>query len=390
MAVILTNYTTYDQAYYYADLKSLPRLSQTDRQSLIASLSTTSDPRQIAQIKRQLMESYLHFAKRYAIDLCYHSRYHRDLPNLIGIANLTVVEVISRTDLTQIGDLTSYLAAYLRGRLKEATINDGLISIRTSVRSRAWQRGEANRFEALDHLLSLDEQMEWFQTDDLEEPPVTPLLPTEAAPERDPAQRAQVETWLSYLSPHAQAVLRLRYGLADDNERCHSTAEIVRLLGIRRTEVQRLERDALMRLRALAEGKATLTHWRGQIRIACPAAQARLTIAPEQAAALTAAHAALQARGMPVTGRTLARAAGVGHNRAQQFLRQYRQQFPGTWTSPAERHQQRLAHVAQVYAELVAQGQPITTRTLVKVAHVRIETVLEFLRAHRSQSHENV
>ena len=121
----------------------------------------------------------------------------------IGIANLTVAEVISRANLTQINDLTSYLAAYLRGRLKEATINDGLIPITSSVRARARQRGETSRFEALDHLLSLDEQMAWFYTGDLEEPPATPVLPTEAAPERDPAQGTQVETWLSYLSPRA-------------------------------------------------------------------------------------------------------------------------------------------------------------------------------------------
>jgi RNA polymerase sigma factor (sigma-70 family) len=390
MASIITNYTTYDQAYYYADLKGLPRLSETDRQALIADLSTTDDPCQISQVKQHLMESYLHFAKHYAIELCYRSRYHRDLPDLIGIANLTVVEVISRTDLTRVGDLASYLAAYIKGRLKEATINDGLIPITTSVRSRAWQRGEGSRFEALDHLLSLDEQMEWFETDDLEEPPAMPLLPTEAAPERDPAQRAQVERWLSYLSPHAQAVLRLRYGLSDDNERCHSTAEIVRLLGIRRTEVQRLERDALTRLRALAEGKATLTQWRGQTRIADPAAHTHLTLSPEQEAALTTAYADLKARGVPVTGRALAQAAGVGQNRAQQFLRQYREQFPDEWTSPAARHQQRLAHVAEVHAELVAQGQHITPDTLVIAAHVRIETVLEFLHAQRSQSHEYV
>src|SRR5215472_9048512 len=122
MATIITNYTTYDQAYYYADLKGLPRLSEEDRQHLITSLPTTDNP---AHLKQQLMESYLHFAKHYAIELCHQSRYHRDLPDLIGIANLTVVEVISRTDLAQIGDLTSYLAAYIKGRLREATMNDG-------------------------------------------------------------------------------------------------------------------------------------------------------------------------------------------------------------------------------------------------------------------------
>jgi RNA polymerase sigma factor (sigma-70 family) len=380
----ITNYTTYDQAYYYADLKRLPRLSEEERRHLITSLPTADDP---TRIKQHLIESYLHFAKHYAIDLCHHSRYHRDLPDLIGIANLTVVEVLSRSDLTQVGDLTSYLAAYIKGRLKEATINDGLIPVTTSVRTRARQRGDANRFEALDHLLSLDEQMEWFETDDLEEPPATPVLPTEAAPERDPMQRAQVETWLSYLSPHAQAVLRLRYGLSDDNERCHSTAEIVRLLGIRRTEVQRLEREALVRLRAFVEDKATLVQRNGKLTIDYPAVNDRLRITPEQEAIMSAAGRSLQAQGVAVSIRALAQAAGVSLSRAQQFLRQHRDQFPAEMISKAERHQERLAHVAAVYAEHLAQGQPITSSTtLARAAHVRIETALEFLRAERCKS----
>jgi RNA polymerase sigma factor (sigma-70 family) len=308
----ITNYTTYDQAYYYADLKRLPRLSEEGRRSLITRLPTADDP---THLKQQLMESCLYFAKHYAIELCPHSRYHRDLPDLIGIANLTVVEILSRTDLSQVGDLTSYLAAYLRGRLQEATTNDGLIPITTSVRSRARQRGEASRFEALDHLLSLDEQMEWSQTDDLEEPPAAALLPTQAAPERDPAQCAQVETWLSYLSPRAQAMLRLRYGLADDNERCHSTAEIVRLLGIRRTEVQRLPCEALIRLRAFVEGKATLVQRGGKLIIDYPAVHNRLRIPLEQEAALSATCRALQAQGAAVTIRALAQAAGVSQSR---------------------------------------------------------------------------
>jgi hypothetical protein len=220
MATTITNYTTYDQAYYYADLKGLPRLSEEDRRSLVTRLLTADNP---AQIKQHLMGSYLHFAKHYAIELCPTSRYHRDLPDLIGIANLTVVEVLSRTDLTQVNHLTSYLAAYLRGRLKEA--------------------------------------------------------------------------------------------------------------------------------------------------------------------ALSATCRALQEQGVPVTIRALAQAAGVGLNRAQQFLRQHRDQFPAGPTSKASRHEQRLAHVAGVYAEHLAQGKPITSsKTLARAAHVRIETALEFLRIERSKS----
>ena len=94
MTQTITNYTTYDQAYYYADLKRLPRLLEEQRRSLIASLPTTDNPHLTAQIKHQLIESYLPLAKYLAIDLCPRSRCQRDLPDLIGQANLTVVEVI--------------------------------------------------------------------------------------------------------------------------------------------------------------------------------------------------------------------------------------------------------------------------------------------------------
>ena len=59
MTQIITNYSTYDQAYYYADLKRLPRVSEDERRHLLASVQTTHDPRLTAQIKQQLMESYL-------------------------------------------------------------------------------------------------------------------------------------------------------------------------------------------------------------------------------------------------------------------------------------------------------------------------------------------
>ena len=156
----ITNYTTYDQAYYYADLKHLSRLSDEERRHLITSLPTADNPQLTTQIMHQLIESYLPLAKYLAIDLCPKSRYQRNLPDLIGVANLTVVEVISRSDLTQIDDLTSYLAAWIRGRLKNATLNDSLIKINYGARTRARERGDTTRFDARSHLLSLDEQME--------------------------------------------------------------------------------------------------------------------------------------------------------------------------------------------------------------------------------------
>jgi hypothetical protein len=53
MATILTNYTTYDMAYYYRDTKRLPRLSKEEEYTLIASLATPTSPSLPAHVGSQ-------------------------------------------------------------------------------------------------------------------------------------------------------------------------------------------------------------------------------------------------------------------------------------------------------------------------------------------------
>ena len=64
MTTPITNYTTYDLAYYYADLRSLPCHSRDERQHLVTGLSAAhSTPATLpeAQLKQQVIESYLPF-----------------------------------------------------------------------------------------------------------------------------------------------------------------------------------------------------------------------------------------------------------------------------------------------------------------------------------------
>lgn len=381
MTQIITNYTTYDQAYYYADLKRLPRVSEQERRHMLASMQTTHDPCLNAQIKQQLIESYLPLAKYFAIALCPKSRYQRDLPDLIGEANLTVVEVITRADLTRIDDLTSYLVAWLRGKLKGAISDDGLVKIGHEARLRAKERGEADPVNALDHLLSLDEQMEWFDTDDLEEPRATPIMPAEAAPPRDPQQRVQVEALLSYLSPRAQAILRLRYGLSDDNEHRHTTAEMVRLLGLDRRLILTTERDALRRLKALVAGEATLITRQGKQCISYTRAYRSpvlATLPPAQEETLMQAYRRLRERDVTVTIRALVQEAGFPRHLVQAFLRLHREESP-----KETRARQRQARLFEVCARLEAQGVRVTGPRLSKEARVMKGTALAYLRAYR-------
>ncbi len=385
MTTPITNYTTCDLEYYYADLKRLPRLSREERQHLVTGMSgaqTSPALLQETQVKHQLIESYLPFAKHLAIALCPPMLYQRLLPELIGAVNLAVVEATMRCDLGSTMNLDAYVAAYVRGAIKQTLVKDDLLNIPSRARERARAEGTLEHLYAQHRVASLDELMEWFETDEVEEPPVKPILPTEAAPLREAQQRAQVEMWLSYLSPRAQAIFRLRYGLSDDNERRHTTNEIARLLGIDRRVVLTTERDALARLRALAAGKATLGKQNGKPCIYYPDAHNNYTITPEQEAAMLRACSDLQTQGFVVTGRSLAKEAGTSVGHALMFLRLHR-----TETPKEARARQRQQKLEKVWTRLEAQGVRVTSPLLAKEAGVAKKTAIDFLKARRSKSH---
>jgi RNA polymerase sigma factor (sigma-70 family) len=381
----ITNYTTYDLAYYYADLKRLPRLSREDRQSLVIGMPGAHfSPAlfQETQVKHRLIEGYLPFAKHLAITLCPPSLYHRLLPDLIGAVNLTVVEATMRCDLGSTMSLDAYIAAYVRGAIKRTLATDELLPIPARARERAKAEGTLEQLYTQHRIASLDELMAWFETDAVEEPPVKPILPTGAAPLRNPQQRAQVDTLLSYLSSRAQAILRLRYGLSDENERRHTTAEIARLLGIDRRVVLTTERDALARLRALVAGKATIGKQNGKPCILYPDAHNTYKITPEQEALMLHACSDLQAQGVIVTGRSLAKEVGTSVDRALMFLRLHR-----TETPKEARARQRQQKLEDVCTRLEGQGVRVTSPLLAKEAEVMKKTAIDFLTVRRSKSH---
>ncbi len=381
----ITNYTTYDLAYYYADLRRLPCLSRDERQHLLTDLPQAQATRATLpepQLKQQLIESYLPFAKHLAITLCPPALYRRLLPELIGAVNLAVVEAVMRADLGSTLSMDAYVAAYVRAAIKRTLRTDELLPIPAQVRTRAQAEGTLDQLRRQYRVASLDAHMAWFDPDATEEPQVKPLLPTESAPERHPEQRAQVDTLLSYLSPRAQAILRLRYGLADDNERRHTTNEIAALTGIDRGVVLTIERDALTRLRAFVAGEATLGQRNGKPCICYPDAHNTAANTSEQEAALRTAYADLQARDIFVTGRSLADTAGTSVERAWTFLRRHRS------GSPTEaRARQRQQKLERACARLEAQEVRLTSPLLAKEAGVAKQSAIDFLTTRRSVSH---
>jgi hypothetical protein len=226
--------------------------------------------------------------------------------------------------------------------------------------------------------------MKWFTTDEVEEPPAcSPLLPTHEAPPRNPELHAQVQAWLSYLSPCAQRILTLRYGLSDEDERCLTPAEIAGELGLTRQVVQQSLRNAQESIRALVEGTATIVEKNGKRQVRGTHRFKPPTLTPKQEVLFTQAARRLCEQGNKVSGNTLAKETGKSIHLARAFLRQHRDELPPS--ALVATHQDRLAHVAQIAAELEAQGEHVTAKRLAQVAQVRHETALEFMRTRKGE-----
>jgi len=334
MATTLTDATTYGLACYYADLKRIAPLSDEERRHLVTCLATPHTPsalQEAIQVKHRLIEDHL----RLAIALCPPACYHTLLPDLMSAANLAVVEATMRCNFSSMSDFKAYLTVTIRGAIKCALATATPVKIAKNgfAWARAQAQGTLEQFSTLTHMLSLDQAMQPFETDQVREPAARPFFPSEAAPARDPVQRAQVETLLSCLSPRAQAILRLRYGLSEDNERAHTTREIAQALGMSQIVVCQTERDALLRLRALVTGQATIITRRGKPCLFLPGASkptGAATLPPredEREARLLQTYRDLRAQGLAVSGRLLAKVTGIPLYRVWPFLRAQRDEI---------------------------------------------------------------
>jgi RNA polymerase sigma factor (sigma-70 family) len=383
MATIITNYTTYDMAYYYRDTKRLPRLSKAEERQLVASLAAPTSPslpaQQMTQIKQRLIEGHLGLATCIAADLC--PRRCRDLyADLVQEANLGLIQATNRFDYPSGGNFTAYVAAWMRGRVKQALADDGLIKIDYDARKLAQRHGTLGELRALQHPLSLDCLLD-------EHDPDSTLLdsleaPSQAAtPVCDPHTHEQVEALLSYLSPRAQTIVRLRYGLVEGDERPHTEREIARALGISHYLVHTTVYDAFLRLRALVSGQATISQRNGKPCISLPGCRLP-KLSPEREAALLHACHCIEAQGRTVTVRLLAQETGLPKNVVVVFLRQLRGK---TATSAQAERQARQARLEAAYAQLEAAGKLPSERVLARTAQVDKMTALRFLQQQHAE-----
>ncbi len=307
----------------------------------------------------------------------------------MGEVNLALVKAGNNYDVQAGGNLRSYFIAYAEKAVKRAMAAQKLIRIPHQVLARARANDTLHEVYALQPL-SLDELMQRFEDEEREEPLATPITPTQAPPPRAPALRTQVDAYLALLSPRAQAILRLRYGLDDDNEHAHTPTEIAHALGISPGLVHLAERDALTRLKALVAGEATIVTRKGKPCISYPPAHKPPVLPPEQETTFVQAAMRLSEQGISVTGQHLAQETGMSLQRAQVFLRAHREVVqPGRQRRPAERRQQQPVREEQLehaYQDLTTQGAGMNYHILAKVARVNKQAAMEFLRAKRGQS----
>ncbi len=167
MPTIITNYTTYDLRYYYADTKRLPRLCKEEERTLIASLAPPTPPsllaQQITSAKQRLIEGHLGLATCIAIDLC--PRHCPDLfADLVQEANLALVQATNHFDYLRGGDFTAYCATWMRGKVKKALSEDRLLKVDAATRQQARQADTLEELYALQRPLSLDWTSCWMRT----------------------------------------------------------------------------------------------------------------------------------------------------------------------------------------------------------------------------------
>ncbi len=200
-------------------------------------------------------------------------------------------------------------------------------------------------------------------------------------PPRDERKHAQVEALLAYLSPRAETILRLRYGLCDDDECPRTESEIARELDITRGMVRTTEHDAMQRLRALVAGEATITKRNGKLCISLPGCRTP-KLSQEREALLMQARSRLEVQGMPITARLLAEETGIPKSVASVFLRQQRGE-PTVFAQRKEADRQaRLQRLEEAYIQLQAAGKTPSGCALARLAQVAKPTALAFLRRH--------
>jgi RNA polymerase sigma factor (sigma-70 family) len=283
--------------------------------------------------------------------------------------------------ITTLNHIFRYAATYVHMEQRQFLFRRKLIPVHYKAFWRARQSGDEEQIRALARLMapaSLDQQLpnrknERTMLDYLGDDEDWPDDEEQAEQEAHRQEvHARVEALLAPLPDREQQVLRLRYGLHPDDQRAHSHAEVAARLGIDLSWAKKLEKRALARLR----GEPHRPSRRDQAAAAAAAREARLL----------AVYQEWRQQGRAIGILRLSQAAQCSTRDARAFLQA--QEGAAFEHRVQQGIQKRTARerLQAGQAQLQAQDQAITVRTLSQVSHTSAVTAHLFLQEQEQGS----
>jgi RNA polymerase sigma factor (sigma-70 family) len=363
---------------YRHDLAQVQPLSEQEVHHLTEAASAHQD----TQAWYRLIEHYLPLTMALIMRYCPRA-YAFLLPDMIGEVNLRLLQALK--GFAGKKEIKPYLLFQVKVAVVKTLYEHRLVRIPPATIRRAIQQDTIDRLTRAEPI-SLEAALARHERE-LDEIQTQPLLPTEATPSHRAALRDQIDAWLTHLSARDEQIVRLHYGLMEEDERCYTTREIARLTGCTLSTVERAHRSALQRFRMLADGTATFTEQDGR-QVAMGMFEGTFrppTLTPEQEAHLKQVALELAAQGRTITVLALSQASGFSHTHTMIFLRQHQQELPQAYLSHTPEARQRFEQarrerIRQVYEQQRAQGRPVAVASIAKEAHVSHEAVTAFLR----------
>jgi RNA polymerase sigma factor (sigma-70 family) len=358
---------------YRCDLAQVPPLSEQEQQHLLEAVRVHRD----TAARNRLIEHYLGPATWLTIKACPAACLPL-LPDIIGELNLQIVQAADR--LTSVDHPHAYLSSLAKSAIKNAVHKSRMIRIPRTTYDSAVERGEAERFAALE-----TSSLDCIRQEDKHSRrgiPMRPPFSTEAAPPRNPALQQQIEDWLTHLPARDEGIVRMYYGLQAGDERCYSLPEIAQVFQMTTQAVRGALKSAHLRLQKLAEGTAEFREHEGRMIVKdmlCSFGRARV-LTDEQEQELMQIAQELYRRGEAISVRKLKKLSRWSEARATLFWQQHQHEFPPAYRAGTPECRQRLEaeraeQIRQVYEQWCRQGKPISVAGIAKTLHMNVAHV---------------
>ena len=335
-------------AAYLVEVETIAPLTLEEEQRLGEQIRLAQRgllPREVeAQAKERLITGSLHRVVILAKSVrATHPGYRVQLLDLIQEGNVALIRAVSRYEHIAPGKFCMYASRAIRAELLDTLSLAWPIRLPPTSLKQARQRGLMDALCAMQPL-SLDRALPWSEDEDsaLLDALAIPSIPVDRQAQE--AKQQQVDTWLAQLPEREQAVLRLRYGLDEADQRVHSYQAIAARLHLCDKTIRATELRGLCMLRTLSQGE--------------PLPEQPAQLSPPERIAL--AYAELVATNAPLTVQALARQAHIDNRLCLAWAREHPDLFPAPRRDGQTRHKQ----LERAYQQLLAAGERVNGRAL--------------------------